>query len=339
MKRLIPVLRDADWLTTERLRLIAVAMLTGAVVLTSIDFWAHTRHGLTDGGGEKLGRDFVYFWGAARQVAAGHAAAVYDVEAFRAYLVSLTGPDAQFNWFGYPPMAMLLALPIAALPFKLGLAVWILAGLALLAWVLSRSLGWRWAAIAAVAAPPSFLNVIGGQNGAFSAVLMAGGVLLLKRRPLLAGVLFGLLTYKPHLGVLIPVALLAAGRWRTILAAAATVAALVLATGLAMGWDTWAAFLHIAPMDRQIIEVRADMWPRMPSIYVAARWLGAGALAAYACQGVVALATAATVFAVWRSAASQALKGVALLVGVFLVTPYAWDYDMVMLPVAAAWFW
>ena len=44
--------------------------------------------------------------------------------------------------------------------------------------------------------------------------LFGGGLSLLERRPLLAGGLLGLMIYKPQLGLLIPVALLAGRHWR-----------------------------------------------------------------------------------------------------------------------------
>lgn len=47
------------------------------------------------------------------------------------------------------------------------------------------------------------------QNGFLSAGLFGGALVLLERRPVLAGALFGLLTYKPHLGLLVPIVLIA----------------------------------------------------------------------------------------------------------------------------------
>jgi len=42
---------------------------------------------------------------------------------------------------------------------------------------------------------------------------------LLERRPVAAGLLFGLLCYKPHFGLLVPVALASGGYWRSFAAA------------------------------------------------------------------------------------------------------------------------
>ena len=94
----------------------------------------------------------------------------------------------------------------------------------------------------AAAFPAVVVNIGHGQNGFLTAALLGGALHLLDRRPWLAGVLIGCLAYKPQFGVLIPVALLAGGRWSTIAAAAATVAALVAVSFATLGGGVWHAF-------------------------------------------------------------------------------------------------
>ena len=72
--------------------------------------------------------------------------------------------------------------------------------------------------------------------------LFGAALLTLTKRPIVSGILFGCLAYKPQFALVIPVALLAAGQWRAIAAAAGTVIALVAVTSLAFGWDIWLAF-------------------------------------------------------------------------------------------------
>ncbi|MBV40625.1 MAG: hypothetical protein CMM23_18540 [Rhodospirillaceae bacterium] len=88
-------------------------------------------------------------------------------------------------------------------------------------------------------APSSFVNVFLGQNGFFTAALALSGFTLLPRRSILAGVMFGLLTFKPHLGIMIPIALLAMGNWRAIMAASLTAGLFLGASVLMYGGDTW----------------------------------------------------------------------------------------------------
>ncbi len=54
--------------------------------------------------------------------------------------------------------------------------------------------------------------------------------------------LFGILTIKPQLGILLPVVLLLERRWLTIASAAVTTAVLVGLTGMLFGWHIWIDF-------------------------------------------------------------------------------------------------
>jgi hypothetical protein len=336
---IIDILRLAPWLTAERVRRLTLVFALCTLGLIGVDFTLHAGPGHVNAHGEHLGRDFINYWAGGHLAAQGHAAQAYDIPRFLAYERSQTAASAEFKWYGYPPVAMLLSLPLSALPFVAGLAAWLLAGAAIGAAMLRARLGWRLAILAQVAAPAAFLNAYSGQNGQFTAVLMAGGVMALEKRPWLAGIAFGLICYKPHLGLLIPVALLAAGQWRAFLAAALTVVGLGLASGLLLGWDAWAGFIRNAPLNAALLEQGVSFWPRMPSLYAAARLAGLPNLAAYGVQIVSGLGAAFAVWAIWRSRAPTAVKGAGLACAAFLVTPYAWDYDLVVLTFAAVWMW
>jgi hypothetical protein len=220
------ILSEANWLNEPRLRRIALifALLAGASL--AADFWQHTSAGVTDRSGEQLGRDFVNYWSGARLAAHGHASRVYDIGAFVRYEREQTAANAYFKWYSYPPTALLLSLPLAGLGFVPALAAWLLSGLLLCTALLARTLDWHMALLATLATPAALINALWGQNGQFSAALLAGGILLLESRPSLAGLLFGLLCFKPHLAVLVPLALAARGRWRSFAAAVATVTAI-----------------------------------------------------------------------------------------------------------------
>ena len=73
----------------------------------------------------------------------------------------------------------------------------------------------------------------------------------MERRPILSGVLLGLLAYKPHFGLLFPLALAVSGRWRVFLAAAATVAVMAAVSWLAFGAATCEAFVRSLPLASQ----------------------------------------------------------------------------------------
>ena len=286
----------------------------------------------------QLGDDFINYWSGARFAASGHAAQAYDHDLFFGFERAIIGAGANFKIYGYPPPLLLLTRPLAALPFLAALALWSAAGVALVATLLARLIGWRLALLASVGAPAAFLNLISGQNGCLTAALLAGGLLLLDRRPLVSGALLGLLAMKPQMALLLPVALIAGRRWKTLAAAAASAALVVDLSVMVYGVDAWLGFLDQMAYQRRLMELPHDDWfHRMPTVFAALRLAGASVAASYAAQLVsTALAVGAVVLA-WRSRATSEIKAAALVVAMFLATPYAWDYDMIVLLFAAAW--
>ena len=183
----------------------------------------------------------------------------------------------------------------------------------------------------------SFINLGHGHNGFLTAALLAGALIQLDHRPWLAGMLFGLLAYKPQFGLLIPVALAAGGYWRTITVAAVTVAGLALTVTFAFGIDVWTAFLASTKFTRAIVLEHGDTgWHKIQSAFALVRMWGGGIDLAYAIQSAVTLTTAAAVAWLWRSRAAFTLKAAVLLIGTVLATPYVLDYDLMLLAPAIA---
>ena len=286
----------------------------------------------------QLGDDLINYWSGARFAASGHAAQAYDHDLFFRFEQGVIGRGANFKIYGYPPSLMLLTRPLAALPFLPALALWSLAGAALVAALLARLAGWRLALLASVGAPAAFLNLLSGQNGYFTAALLAGGLLLLDRRPLVAGALLGLLSLKPQMALLLPVALIAGRRWQALVAAAASAAIIADLSVVLYGVEPWLGFLDQMAYQRQLMELPHDDWfHRMPTVFAALRLAGAGVAAAYAAQLVSTALAVGAVIVAWRSSALTEIKAATLVVAMFLATPYAWDYDMIVLLFAAAW--
>src|SRR5262249_16620590 len=100
----------------------------------------------------------------------------------------------------------------------------------------------RWRTIGVAALNPGVLiNLLAGQTGFLSGGLMLGGARLMARHPLVSGALFGLLTYKPQLGIMIPIALVAARPWACIASATLVTALLATTTSLCFGFEAWIA--------------------------------------------------------------------------------------------------
>ena len=294
---------------------------------------------LVDPRGKPLGCDFMAFWSAAQLALAGRPAAAYDGAAIAAVQHAAVAflPEIWFPWH-YPPTFLLAVAPLGLLPYPAALAVFVLGTAALWAALVGRIAPGRRAWVVAAAAPAGLINLIDGQNAFLTAALAGFALLGLDRRPAASGVLIGLLAIKPHLAVLFPLALCAAGRWRTIIAAGITALALGIASLAAFGWDSWAGFLRHLPVAQAMAARGAVPWGAMPSGYVFALSLGAPAAAAWIVQGGSALVAAGCVWCAWRNpAAAFEARAATLVAGSLLVSPFLFNYDLVWASLATGW--
>jgi len=341
MERVRDSLRSGTWLTGERIRLVAAAIL--AVSVVSLAYLAVTANGLVDSQGRPLGTDFSSFYAAGTYVLEGRPAAPYEPALQHAREQAIFGQATPFySWF-YPPIFLLIAALLALMPYGIALAVWLATTLGLYVLAIraiapsSLRAGTQDWLLLALAFPAVLVNLGHGQNGFLTAALFGGALTLLDRRPLVAGILFGLLAYKPQLGLLIPFALAASGRWRALAAAGAAVLALAIATTIVFGVDVWRAFFNASHFARTVVLEQGDVgWYKMQSLFAWARLWGAPVPLAYALQGALAALLAAAVAVQWRSATPYALKAAALCLAAILATPFVFDYDMMALAPAIA---
>ena len=328
----LPILRDADLL-----RKIAHVWIALTAAFCAFDLYRKTAVGLTGGDGRPIGDDFVNYFSGAFLALHQRAAEIYHWPAYHAFQEALVGAAVSPNYnYSYPPLALVLTLPFALLPYVPALGVWLAGGW--YAFYRALRLATPNALLLALATPAVFVNTYCGQNGVWTAAFLGGGLCLLERRPVFAGVLFGLQAYKPHLALMIPVALLAGRQWRAFAAATVTVAALLLASIALAGLDGWRAFLDLTPVLRKVTLEDADaVWHRNVSVFMAASRLGVGLSAAYAVQIAAALIAATLVAFAWFKDAPVPIRNAAVLIGVLLATPYLQDYDLVLGAFIAVW--
>lgn len=335
---MIRALRDAEWLTPERARAwcLLFALGAAAVLLLALGWVAMTGGRLTDPAGRPIGTDFASFHAASALALAGRPEAAYDVAAHAAAQWATTGASGFYFAFFYPPTFLLAVLPLAALPYLAALAAWLGLTGGLYGMALRRLAGPAVPGLAMFAFPAVLVNAGHGQNGLLSAALFGFAAAFLDRRPALAGVCIGLLCYKPHLAILAPVALAAAGRWRAFGAAAATVAAMVALSALAFGPQTWRGFLAGLPLAHEALEHGLVGSEKMVSAFAAVRLLGGSITLAHGVQGVVALATAFLLARAARGADGAAI-GALLAAAATLGSPFLLDYDLTILALPLAW--
>jgi arabinofuranan 3-O-arabinosyltransferase len=180
-------------------------------------------------------------------------------------------------------------------------------------------------------------NFIVGQNGFLTASLIGGALVLLEGNPIAAGILLGLLTYKPHLGLLFPIALAAGGYWRAFFTAALVAMLMAAASWLAFGSEAWLAFLgNIGHTSQAFLSEGWADWSKLQTAFGLTRTLGGSETLAWIVQAAVSLLAAVSVAIVWRSKAAYDLKAAVIGVGALLATPYLYTYDLVVLAVPIA---
>jgi Glycosyltransferase family 87 len=326
------------WLSEERIR--GYSRLIVALFGIGFAVWLGlSLPGLVDPRGKPFGYDFMAYWSAARLVLAGRPEAVFSEAALRAvqHAAVASLPNIWYPW-QYPPIFLLLVTPLGLLPYPAALALFVLATLGLWAALVGRVLPDRRAWIVAAATPAGLITLLDGQNAFLTTSLAGFALVCLERRPFAAGMLIGLLAVKPQLAVLFPLALLAAGRWRAIWGAAATVLALVAASLAAFGEAGWLAFLHHLSLSQAMADQGLVPWRAMPTGFVFALSLGAPKSAAWALQSAVALFAALCVWRVWRRrAAPFEAKAATLLAGSLLVSPFLFYYDLLWAALAVGW--
>ncbi len=392
MDRARQILRSGDWLTRERIRLVAAALVLASAM--GFLFLVVTSHGAVDLQGRPLGTDFSNVYAAGTYVLDGHVNAAFDPVQQFAREQTIFGASTQFYGWHYPPYFLFVAAALAWMPYGLALAVWqaVTLGLYLLVMrgIVASSFrdaqraspesiatepkeqaprprlwqSWLWIPdsrgachraghfgpdplaasgmtaewlLLALAFPAVLINIGHGQNGFLTAALLGGALVILDRRPLLAGILFGLLVYKPQYGLLLPVVLGVSGRWKCFAAAAITVVLLSIATTLTFGVSVWDAFLASTHFTRTVVlEAGNTGWYKIQSVFAWVRMWGAPIPLAYAVQGAAAVALAAALARLWRSGAPYPLQAAALCLATILATPYSFDYDMMLLAPALA---
>ena len=330
-------LRSGEWLTSARARGYSLILL--GLCAVAIAGWIAVSDGLIDRNGKPLGTDFSNVYAAGRLTWQGHPAEAYDPPLQHAAEKAVfAGREVPFYGWHYPPFFLAIAFLVAAVPYAWGLSIWLATSFTAYLMTMRAILPRSETLLIAAAFPAVFVNIGHGQNGFLTTALLGGALHLLDRRPWLAGVLIGLLAYKPQFGALIPIALLAGARWRTIGAAIVTVASLIALSLVTLGGGVWHAFADSMAFTQTVVLEQGNTgWEKIQSIFSAVRMWGGSVQLAYAFQIALAAALAATLARLWHSDAAFELKAAALSVASLLATPYVLDYDLVVLGIAIAY--
>lgn len=280
--------------------------------------------------GPIVGGDFIVFYEAANSAVAD-APFLYDFDAFNARLEERFQPDREFalSW-AYPPTMLVLLQPLSWAPYPVAYALWTGLTMALFLWVCHRLWAHGRAMLFVVASPAVFQTVITGQTGFLTGALFALAGYAPRRNPILSGVAAGLLTVKPQLGILLPIAYAACGAWRAFSVAALTALGLAAFSLALFGGDAWAGF--IAEFTQQGERLVGAVLPyyKFTSVYGGLMTTGAPGPLAMAVQGIASLLLIGLIVYVWRRSDDDATRYSVLAAAALLASPYAYYYELTL---------
>jgi alpha-1,2-mannosyltransferase len=315
-------------------RVLSVAML-------GLWIWIFlSGHGLVDGLGRPMGTDFSSFWTAGYISQQSVASTVYDPARHYALQKQLFGENAGYYAFYYPPTFLLVAKLLALFPYRTALFIWQATGVAAYVLAMRKILPHAAKSLwVIIGFPAVFLTLGHGQNSFLTTALFVGGLLCLAKRPIVAGICFGLLAYKPHLAILIPVALIASQQLKAFSAAAVTVGVFAGLAVLVLGTDIFPAYRDITHATQSaLLENGGPGWHKIQTMFAAVRAGGGSIALAYSLQAITSLTCAALTFVIWRSGSDQNLKYALLCTTSLIATPFVLDYDLLLMAGAMAFF-
>ncbi len=330
-------LRSGSYLSRQRL-IVWASILIVLQTITALYFVAGT-HGYIVPLDRPTTTDFSSFYAAGTLALSGHPQDAYDPALLYAAQQAATAVGVDEQKFFYPPIFLLLCSPLARLPYLLSFAVFeIFSGFAFFL-VMNRLLDRRTGLVSLLllAYPATVWTTGIGQNSFLSASLFALGTIMLPRRPVLAGAVLGLLCFKPHLGLLLPVAFIAGRQWRAILGAAVSALLVTILSVMLFGTQSWIAFFTAFHRAGHTFQAGLVPYPGLISIYAAGRVIGLSQSLSNLMQAIASLAAAGCVAFIWSSRAPYPVKAAALISGTILAVPVLLFYDLLIAAVAALW--
>jgi hypothetical protein len=316
---------------------IALFLLTLYISIIRVN-WNFTTLRAFDG--HPIALDFSNFWAAAKLALSGKSILVYNIDILHAVERQYLGSQHFYlSGFYYPPVCLLLLLPLGLLSYLPSLLIWLGITFLLYMLVLTRISHNKLLIPFFLLFPGMFQNILFGQNAFLSGFLLGSGLILLNNSPVIAGCLFGLLCYKPQFIILILVVLLVGHYWKALIATIATAIIFLIISIMVFGYKIWVAYFKIMAMPMKLLEIGQTDWSIMPGFLAATLSSGFTVRTAFVVQTVVMLIVVMAVVWVWGKNDNFALKSAILILGLLLFTPYAPIYEMALLALPLCWLW
>jgi alpha-1,2-mannosyltransferase len=277
---------------------------------------------------EKIGIDFHTYEAAAQVGLQQGWAHIYD-QAAVAVAQNRLAPTDWSQPFLSPPTVAWLAAALAPFPYALAYGIWAVVGFAAfavaLAWSAESRGLMRWIGAGAALAPWWVLHAVSlGQVVPFVAAgVVVAWRLLRDERDVAAGLALAVIFLKPNTAILVPIVLLAAGRYRAVVA--------WVAAGILLGAIA-AVTLGPHGLSAYVAQLRAPL-PTGADALTLKGAVGADGAVGLALRVIIIGAVLATAFRMRKA------QGLVIPIGIvvsLLVSPYLHASDLCLLA-AAAW--
>jgi alpha-1,2-mannosyltransferase len=300
--------------------------------------------GYVDRAGRFKGTDFIYFYVMGSLIADGHADALYDASAHLAEARRRIDPAVNLYapYSNYGPQVAAAFVPLSKLTFGRSLALFLVltgAAYAISVWCGGRSCPglapYGLAVVMLASGSPAFFSLLRyAQLSAVSLLLLSLAVAAHSgNRRFVAGLMLGTLVFKPQLGLVVGLVMLAAGEWRIVSGSVVAAGAQLAAAWLAGGSEVmrqylrvlWAlarnpSLVQIYPGEVHSLRGFTQLLVRSPAVVSAA--------------SLVALVAAVWIgLRTWKSELPLPAKWGQLIVLTVLASPHLLTYDLVLLTI------
>lgn len=332
----------ASWLTPRRIRAQAIIL---SLCLWGICVYDFSSPGVFDRAGNIKFQDFLPIYISARLVYSGRAQQLYDQGVMDDQIRAIVNQPGRVRLVNlYSPGVALFFSPLAPLSFPSAARIWV--ALSVVAIFLSLYFVWRTcpnlsshapsALLCALAFPPLFHFFVRGQLSALLLLCFSAAFLAFRAdRHWLAGIALGFLIFKPQFLVALPLILLFARAWSTLLGLVLSAAAQLIFTRISFGPAvTYAYFDRLWHISRVIGSLELSLAPiQMHSLRAFWTLLVPWPVPAFMLYLLTSLIVVVLAAVAWRSSAPLALRFSALTLAAVLVNPHLFVYDLLVLAV------
>ena len=284
-----------------------------------------------------IGIDFGVYYTAGKMVLNGQAADLYNYDLFHFELEKTLGREIpQLLGWVYPPSYLPVIVLFALVPYYISLGLWALLTLSLAIYAGSLLLPkYKYMVWLICGFPGVLMNLRWGQNAFFNTALIGFGLYYLGRKPILSGLMFGLLTYKPQMAFFPLLLLLITKNWKVLIWSGLFAIANIAISAMLFGFNPWYNFLNTFLSSTNAL--LNTMWigtsAIQPTIYSFLRFLGVENLTIQFTLAIIAIIVTFVSAWVWRKTDRLTLRGAVMVLGIFLTMPYYLQYDLMILSI------